>query len=403
MIKRILQGSVIAAVASSSMAYAEDTKITFGGFVKLDAYNDDKVNSSLGPRGYDLLDFRSIPLDGTAAADKSGSTKFHGRASRVYIETETPFQGDVIKTHIEGDFFGRVDTGGGTDDDTLTNSYELRLRSAWVSWGNWMAGQNWSNFVDLSAYPEGMDFSSITGRALIRQSQIRYTYPLGGGDRLAFSLENPETDYNRGTPAPGANADEDETMPDIIGTYYNKTSFGHVRASALVRRLGVETFNTGGDISNSQSDHTMGYGIGLSAKINFSKELNLKLNFNGGDGIGRYLHSNHYRSAIFTADGKLESESAWGANFMLQYKPSATMRYNIGYGLLEIDVEKDHIVSTAVNKSIGTFHANAIYTIAPQLNVGVGYTYAEREVENGTEGDISRIMFYIKKDFKMSF
>jgi len=71
MIKQILQLSLIAA-ATSSMAYAKDeTKITIGGFIKLDAYSDSNLNTTKGPRGSDLLDFRATPLDGSDAANRS--------------------------------------------------------------------------------------------------------------------------------------------------------------------------------------------------------------------------------------------------------------------------------------------------------------------------------------------
>jgi len=395
--KSISAISIIATSFLSSVYAAEETKITVGGVVKLDTYFDSSVNNSAGPRGYDLLNFRSIPLEGTASAERSGGTKMHARESRFYLKSETPFEGKLIKTHLEFDLLGRIDTGSGTDEDTVSNSYEPRLRQAWVSWDNWLAGQTWTNFADLSAYPEGMTLDSIVGRSMLRQAQIRYTQPLGGGDKLIFSLENPDTDFNLGNPAPGSNASEDDSIPDIVGTYLNKTDFGHIRASFVYRSLGVDTSVTDG-IENRISDRTSGWGIGLSSKINFSDNLNVKLNFNGGDGIGRYIYNNHWRAAILTSEGKLETETTWSGNFMLQYKVNK-MRYNLGYGLIDVDVDENLLVGS-VNKKITTFHANAIYSIYPSLNVGFGITQASRTVVNGDEGDITRLMFYVKKSFK---
>jgi hypothetical protein len=389
--------SVIVTTFISSVYAADDPKITVGGFIKFDSYYDSSVNNSVGPRGYDLLNFRSIPLDGTASAERAGGTKMHARESRFYINSETPFEGKSIKTSLEFDLLGRIDTGSGTDDDTVSNSYEPRLRQAWISWDNWLVGQTWTNFVDLGAFPEGMTLSSLVGRSMLRQAQIRYTKPLGGGDKLVFSLENPDTDFNLGTPAPGSNASEDDSIPDIVGTYFNKTDFGHVRASFVFRRLGVDTVVTDG-IGNGVSDSTVGWGIGLSSKINFSKSLNMKLNLHGGDGIGRYIYSNPWRAAILTSEGKLETETTWAGNFMLQYKLDK-MRYNLGYGVIDVDVDEDLTVGS-VNQKITTLHANAIYTIAPSLNIGAGITQASRTVVSGDEGDITRLHFYVKKSFK---
>lgn len=385
----------------SGMSMAADTKVTVGGEIKLDGYYDTSTNNSVGPRGYDLLSFRSIPLDGSGDSEKSGGTKLHARATKFFVQSDTPFDGGNIKTYIEGDFLGRVDGGADTDDDTVSNSYEFRLRQAYVSWGNWMVGQAWTNFVDLAAFPEGLTFTGLLGRSFGRQSQIRYTHALGGGDRIAFSLENPDTGFNAGTPAPGSNANEDDTIPDVIGTYFNKMDKGHFRASFVFRSLGVDTTGTVTDLTDAQSDRTTGWGIGLSGKFILSDAFNLKWNINGGDGIGRYLYNNQFRSATFI-DGQLETESAWGGNMMLQYKPSKKFRINVGYGGHSVDVDSDSIFGSVTEK-LATLHANAIWTVAPQLEVGAGFTHATREVKNGTEGDLTRFMFSVKRKFRASF
>jgi hypothetical protein len=395
--KLVLLSSIIMAPFT---AHAEGTKITIGGDIKLDGYYDTATNSSVGPRGYDLLSYRSIALDGTPNAEKAGGTKFHARASKFYIQSATPYNGGMIKTHLEGDFLGRVDGGEGTDDDTLSNSYEFRIRQAYVTWGNWKAGQAWSNFVDLKAYPEGITYSSTLGRAFVRQALISYTQPLGEGDRFTFSLENPDTDHNYGTPKPGSNAAEDDTLPDMIGTYFNTTDSGHFRASLLIRSLGVDTTVTEG-VADARSDSSMAWGIGLSGKVNFSKQFNVKWNLNGGDGIGRYLYNNQFRSAAFV-DNTLNTEMAWGGAVMLQYKPSNKVRMNIGYGAHTVDVDNDYIASS-VTESLSSIHFNTFWTIAPSLEVGAGVTYGDRTIKDGQSGDITRFMFSVKKKFKASF
>jgi hypothetical protein len=375
-----------------------ETKFSIGGELKVDGYYDSAVNNSAWPRGYDLLNFRSIPLDGSAYAERAGGTKFHARATKLSFESVTPYKNSEIKTYIEGDFLGRVDTGQDTDDDVTTNSYEFRLRQAYVKWDNFLVGQAWSNFVDLKAYPEGLTFSSILGRGFIRQAQLRYTLGLGNGDSLAISLENPDTDFNTGTPAPGSNALEDDGIPDIISTYFKKLDKGHIRASLLFRSLGVDTTTAVTDITDAQSDSAFGWGVGLSSKFYITNDLNVKLNLHGGKGIGRYLLANPYRAATFV-DGKLETESAVGGNLMFQYNMTDSIRTNIGYGMHEVDSNPDITVGT-VNKKLTSLHANVIWAITPKLEVGTGFTYATREVQNGSKGDLTRVMFMLKRKFK---
>jgi hypothetical protein len=385
---------------------AEETKITIGGEIKFDGYFDTSTNNSTGPRGYDLLSFRSVPLENSSDSDKVGGTKFHARGTKLSIGSATPYEGGTIKTYFEGDFLGRIDSGADTDDDTVSNSYEFRVRQAYMSWGNWTVGQTWSNFVDLKAYPEGITFSSTLGRGFVRQAQVKYSYQLGEGDSFSFSLENPDTDYNAGTPVPGSNANESDGIPDMIATYFNKMGASHIRASLLLRSLGVDetgSLNTTDvtAIDAAQSDSTTGWGIGLSGKYVVSPSFNIKFNLHGGDGIGRYLYNNQFRSATFV-DGVLETETAWGGNAMVQYKPSKELRLNLGYGGHTVDVEADYVVGS-VTETLTALHGNAIWTIAPGLEFGTGFTYATRAVKSGDEGDITRLMISFKRKFKATF
>ncbi len=42
---------------------------------------------------------------------------------------------------------------------------------AYVSWNNWLAGQTWSNFQDVAALPDAVDFVGVTdGTVFVRQA-----------------------------------------------------------------------------------------------------------------------------------------------------------------------------------------------------------------------------------------
>lgn len=390
----------------SSVTCAADTTATLSGYIQLDGYNDSSTNNSRGPRGYDLLSYRSIPLDGTADAEKNGGTKMHARSSRIAFSTSTPYDNGKIITKIEGDFLGKVDSGFQTDDDTVSNSYEFRLRQAFVKWNNWLAGQTWTNFVDLKAYPEGLTLDSVVGRPFGRQAQVRYTVPTGKGDKFSISIENPDTDHNSGAGAgagsAGYNYTENDTTPDIIATYFNTTSYGHFRLSALYRRLSVDTeISDGAGVGQTAS--ATGYGLAASGRINIGRQFYVKWNLLGGDGIGRYLYNNQFRSSIYHYDEdtnnlSLTPEYAWGGNVSFQYKPSNKFRMNLSYGANSIDVD-NALTADNVTEDINVLNFNAIWTVAPDLTWGAGITQASRTVKDGTEGDITRVMFNVKKKF----
>src|SRR3546814_10282620 len=82
--------------------------------------------------------------------------------------------------------------GGGSSNlgnEVSTNTHGLTLRQAFVTWNNWLAGQAWSNFQDVAALPEAVDFVGVTeGTTFVRQAQIRYT-----NGPFSVALENPHT------------------------------------------------------------------------------------------------------------------------------------------------------------------------------------------------------------------
>ena len=58
-------------------------------------------------------------------------------------------------------------------------------------------GQTWSNFMNLFAYPDTVDFFGPAGASFARQGQLRCDLPRAvPGCSLAFSVENPETDHD---------------------------------------------------------------------------------------------------------------------------------------------------------------------------------------------------------------
>src|SRR3546814_14767932 len=92
-----------------------------------------------------------------------------------------------FRSYIEADMYG----GGSSNlgNEVSTNTHGLTLRQAFVTWNNWLAGQAWSNFQDVAALPEAVDFVGVTeGPTFVRQAQIRYT-----NGPFSVALENTHT------------------------------------------------------------------------------------------------------------------------------------------------------------------------------------------------------------------
>ena len=144
-------------------------------------------------------------------------------------------------------------------NERVSNSYNPRMRHAFVKYDNWLFGQTWSTFQDVAALAENLDFVGPAESTVFeRQPMIRYSR--GGFD---IALENPETTV---TPFGGGAriVTDDGEMPDVIVRYTHKDDWGHVAGAAIVRQLTYDD-NMGID------DTTLGWGVSLTGKIKVGK------------------------------------------------------------------------------------------------------------------------------------
>jgi regulator of replication initiation timing len=138
-----------------------DTRIKLGGYVKVDAIHD--FNMSRTGSGEDFGLYSAIPLDNSDEDEKGSNTRIHARQTRLNMTATTPTEYGDLKLFVEGDFFG----GGGSQ--TSTNANGFALRHAYGELGGFLVGQTWSNYMDLPAYPESLDFQGVSGNTLLRQ------------------------------------------------------------------------------------------------------------------------------------------------------------------------------------------------------------------------------------------
>ena len=174
----------------------------------------------------------SIPGDGTAQDATDGHTRLHAKQTRFWIDTRTPSDYGQIRTMIQGDFEG----GGG--NELVSNSTHFRLRHAFGTIGNFLAGQTWSNFMILGALSDTIDFAGPMGVWFERVAMIKYTVPFEGGWKVELSVENPQSAVISGLPGIGASNSgvgfNDDQIPDFTGKVTFGGSWGFVSLAALL-------------------------------------------------------------------------------------------------------------------------------------------------------------------------
>jgi hypothetical protein len=350
----------------------------FGGFVKTDVIYSDfgggSVSSDSAGRDFYIPGTIPVGTDGESYLD------LHAKESRVnFRSTHNLDNGAKIGTFVEMDFLL-----SGQGNERVSNSYSPRLRHAFFTYNKWLFGQTWMTFFNVGALPENLDFvgpaeSTIFGR----QAMVRYTM-----GNWQFAAENPETTI---TPFGGGDrvVADDNMMPDLVARYNMKGDWGTFTVAAIARELACDNCIAGVD------DSTSGYGISLSGKFMIGKKNDFRWMASTGKGLGRYMGLNTANGAVVDANGNLEAIDSSGIFGSYRHFWNDKWRSNLTLGYLTVDNDVA-LTGTGVTSEAQSIHVNLIYSPLPKLDFGVELMYAEREVESGADGDLTRFQFSAK-------
>lgn len=358
------------------------TVVAYAGYVKLDAISQRTSGGQL-PVGAFTREFlfpSAIPVGG----EPSGfDTDFSSRQSRFIFTTATDV-GDAhkLKSHIELDF---IVTEGG--NKRITNSFTPRLRQAFITYDNWLFGQAWSNFQNLKALPDTLDFIGITpGTVFNRQPQVRWSK-----NGLSVSLESPDTviTTRTGTMIEGDN----DVAPDLVVRKDFVRPWGHVTTAGIARMLRV------GDKSMiAGNDTALGYGMSVSGRINLGKRDNFRFMANAGDGIGRYIGLNLVNDAAVDDNSNLDpifTISGYGA---YQHFWSPRLRSSVAASYFKADNPVAFTTRLVTDESWNGL-ANLIWNPVDPLDIGIEVMYAQRQLEDGRSGNLQRVQFSTRYNF----
>lgn len=374
-------------------------KVSWGGYVKLDVlgsrFSDGAVAQSTGR---DFYVPNAIPTAAPAAENGRSYLDFSAKETRLFLKADANVLEHKVGAYVEFDFIsGQIaQSTGGAGNESITNAYNPSLRRAYITFDNLLVGQDWSTFQNLSAFPEALDFvtAPTEGTVFIRQPQIRYT-----AGPLQFSLENPETTVgiNRAAATPSAafaNTD-DNTVPDGVARYNLKSGIGDFALSGIVRQL-TDRGTVGG-----ANDTTLGYGASFSGKIPTFGGDDLRFQFNGGRGIGRYLAINSVGDAVVSPGGKLKTIVEYDGYLAYRHLWSEKWRSSLIVSGLFANTGK----TTASQFNAGVTHrsrsaaVNLLYSPITNLTFGGEFRYARRDTVGDLSGDLKRIQFSAKYAF----
>jgi hypothetical protein len=376
-------------VQSKPILANPDAVFTYGGFIKFDAMVTDTSDGPIaeGSAGRMFYVPSTIPVaaDG-AEVDSDPYTDFHAAFSRFWFAADhTTEGGDKFRAYIEADMYG----GGSSNlgNEVNTNTHGITLRQAFVSWNNWLAGQTWSNFQDVAALPEAVDFVGVTeGTTFVRQAQIRYT-----SGPFSVALENPHTTVSSIGTAARNNAAGSDSLPDVTARYVTKGDWGHFSVAGLLRQL-----------KSGDEDET-GAAVSLSGRFNLGASDDIRWMANYGTGIGRYLGFGVGADSVLDANGRLHAQDGAGGFVAWRHAFNDKLRSNLMYSVAEFDNDRALVGwgpgSFAATERAQSFHANLIYSPFPKLDIGAEIGWAQRELEDDREGDLRRFQTTVKYTF----
>ncbi len=364
-----------------STAGTPGSKFSYGGFIKVDGMLTQTDGGEIpdGSAGRSLYLPGSIPV---GAADEGTDLDAGVQFSRFWFSTDNEIDGKKFKGYLEMDLFG-----GALGSEAATNTYGVTIRHAFVSYGNWLAGQTWSNFQDPAALPDAVEFIGPTeGTVFVRQTQVRYT-----NGPWSVSLENPETLLTPYRGGAGRISSDDNYVPDLTLRYLTKGDWGHFTVAGLARQLRYET-TTGIDADGS------GYGLSVSGKYNLGKSDDLRYMATYGSGIGRYLGLAASNDAVLDAGNDLENIDVFGGFLAWRHVFTPKWRSSLFYSTARYDNDV-LLTGTGITESLDSWHAALIYSPFPKLDVGAEYMVGNRELESGADGELQRLQMHVKYNF----
>ena len=247
-----------------------------------------------------------------------------------------------------------------------------------------LVGQTWSTFFNVGTLPDSVDFIGPTSGTLFnRQQQIRWTRKLGGGTSFQLALENPSTSLSE----LGGDID-DGSIPDIVARY-NGNAGGLSYSLALVGRdIAID--------SGGVDENAYGVAANFAGKYGFANKSAIKYSLSYGN-LGRYIALSAFGDGGIDDTGDIDLTNVLGAFLAYEHRWNKKFRSTIQYAYSTADLG-DGVADTNT-ETLQNFNLSLVYSPLPKLDFGGALIFAERELDNGEDGDLSRLQFTAKYSF----
>ena len=314
-----------------------------------------------------------------SAGDFSDVAKTNGQTKDKLVATaKTTRLGLDFKTNLEGE-----DVGGKVEVDFAGTNDALRIRQAYLTYGNWLVGQTQSNFLSNHA-PFMIDFSTNVGGGTTRIPQVRYGFNLTPATQLLLAAEKPQTTAEH----------IKSSVPTLTAKLAHNFDDGKGNASA---RALVEV-SKDEDISKRK----VGWGLAAGATYQLIDPLKATLDVSYIKGSNGILYGTNANAAFVhdEDDRDIEQNEIWAVQTGLTYSILSNLKTSLGYGALFADKNSDYAkLNDAANKEVQQAWLNLVYSPVKPIEFGIEYVNGERKTFENNKYKDNRIGLMGKYSF----
>ncbi len=298
--------------------------------------------------------------------------------SRLGFEVSRELDNQTVFVRLETDFNGP--------------NGQFRIRHAYGQIGEFLVGQTWSLFSNVSSLPATVDGNGPTGSVTLRTAQARYSGTNRKGTHWAAALE-----YSR----PDVNTQQLDTsglaviqvIPDFTARIEREGIFGAVQLSGVITTLSIK--NQMNSVTNS-----FGWGWQLSGTIDFTKKHQILYQFTYGKSISHFITTFNGTGDDFIFDPQTEQFEglhSFGGFLSYGWNWTDNISTNLSAGYADLS-NKSYQPGNAYRNSM-SFSVDSFWNIVDGARLGLEYVYGQRWDLDGTTGNASRVWALFYYDF----
>lgn len=383
-----------------------------GGFIKCSGFLDLYGRSGYIGESYTKGRYFLATYNINAEDSQRFSPRFYisARESRLMLMAVKPINAKDLKFQFAMDFLG-----DGSGNPVVSNAFNFRLVQAYVQYGSWLIGQDFSTFTDMSTYPQTLCLNGPTGNSQVRQAMVRYTHSWGNGISLAVAIENPETEFSlyngQGGYASSIKAIENgaerykarNNMPDCIVRFFYTTPQGSFSIRGILKNNTVGRFDA--DMKPQKTFCKLAYGFDASGSIKIRNAIHFVGQFGIGTGIGRYFTDILQITTVKPHD-KDQLVNNWllhasvGTMWHMTQRLSSTIAYGCAKLLTQNGLDTSLPSVKKLNHFTQSVHCNIIYKALENVDIGIEYVFGYRQNIEKKPFYLHRIMFAVKAYIK---